>query len=116
MNSEKPKIKRPWGGYTILKKTKNHWLKKLFVNKNARLSLQSHRYRDEIWYILSGKIKAQVGARQTILSVGDFIFVPKNKKHRITGISQACILEVAFGKTLEKDIIRYADDYGRLDF
>lgn len=108
-----PEIKRPWGGYTILKKTNTHWAKKLFVNKGARLSLQSHNHRDEIWLVLSGKITVQVGTKKYDADTGDLIFIPKTKKHRIIGKTKACVFEVAYGKVLERDITRYEDDYGR---
>ena len=111
---EVPEIKRPWGGYTTLNKTNTHWAKKLFVRKNARLSLQSHQFRDEIWLILSGKIIAEVGGKKFDAKKGELIFVPKTKKHRITGKTKACIFEVGYGKVLERDITRYEDDYGRI--
>ena len=113
MRNDTPDVVRPWGGYTILKKTKTYWVKKLFINKNARLSLQSHQHRDEIWYVLSGEIKAQIGNKVNNAKVGDIIYVPKQKKHRIIGVTQAYVLEVAFEKVLERDIVRYEDDYGR---
>lgn len=106
-------IKRPWGGYIILKKTAGYWVKKLFVHPKARLSLQSHEHRQEVWYILSGKIIAQIGSKKHSGNSGDVFIVPKKKKHRIIGVEKAVILEVAFGKTLETDIKRYEDDYGR---
>jgi len=106
-------IKRPWGGYVILKKMKNYWVKKLYVHPKARLSLQSHHYREEVWYILQGMIIAQIGSKKHHGKEGDFFIIPKKKKHRIIGVKKAVILEVAFGKTLETDIVRYEDDYGR---
>lgn len=113
MTKEKPDVIRPWGGYTIIKKTSSHWIKKLYVHKKARLSLQSHQHRDEVWCVLSGEIQAQIGTKCVSVKPGETVFVPKNKKHRIIGVSEACVLEVAFGKVLERDIIRYEDDYGR---
>jgi mannose-6-phosphate isomerase-like protein (cupin superfamily) len=107
-------IKRPWGGYAILKKTKTYWVKKLYIHPKARLSLQSHHHREEVWYILSGTIMAQIGTKKYPGKPGDLFIIPKKKKHRIMGVSKAVILEVAFGKTLETDIIRYEDDYGRV--
>jgi len=47
-------------------------------------------------------------ANVTIFSIG-----PIKKKHRIIGINEACVLELAFGRVLETDIVRYEDDYGR---
>lgn len=113
MPTETPEIKRPWGGYTILNKTKTHWTKKLFVHKGARISLQSHQYRNEIWFVLSGEITVQLGNKKFDAKKGDLIFVPKTKKHRIIGKTKACVFEVAYGKVLERDIVRYEDDYGR---
>lgn len=110
---EKPEISRPWGGYTIVKKSKDHWIKKLFINSKARLSLQSHECRNEVWYVCSGTIKVQNGNRIKKGKSGDVFFIPKKKKHRIIGVNNACVLEIAFGRVLERDIIRYKDDYGR---
>lgn len=111
---EQPEIKRPWGGYTILQKTGSHWMKKLYIHKGSRTSLQSHELRDEIWYVLKGNIIAQVGGKDHKLKTGDVVYIPKNKKHRLTGLKSACVLEVAYGTVLETDIIRYEDDYGRM--
>ena len=86
------------GWLYYLKKTTAYWVKKLFVHKDARLSLQSHQYRDEVWFVLSGKIIALVGNKSHEVQPGDVVFVPKKSKHRITGITEACILEVAYGE------------------
>jgi len=106
-------VKRPWGGYLILRKKTNFWVKKLYVNEGARLSLQRHQHRNELWLVLNGKISAQVGNQTREVNEGELVFVPKNTKHRITGLSQATVLEFAFGKVLERDIERFEDDFGR---
>ena len=114
MKKENNKIVRPWGGYTILKKTSKFWIKKLHINKNSRLSLQSHKDRNEVWIVESGTIIAQIGKQQHQAKAGDIFFVPKGKKHRLSATTKACVLEIAFGKTAETDILRYEDDYGRI--
>lgn len=114
MRNNTLKIKRPWGSYTILKKTNKYWVKKLFIRKHARLSLQSHQFRDEVWFVLNGNILAQVGNKVYHAKKSDVIFIPKEKQHRITAITKACVLEISFGNVLERDIIRYEDDYGRI--
>jgi mannose-6-phosphate isomerase-like protein (cupin superfamily) len=113
MDVEKPEIERPWGGFAVLVKTQFFWIKKLFVNKEARFSLQSHKNRSEVWLITRGSICAEIGGEKHIAEKGDILFVPKEKKHRITGIEEACIMEFAYGIVFENDIIRYEDDYGR---
>ena len=113
MPKEVPEIVRPWGGYTIMKKTNTYWVKKLYVKKGARLSLQRHQHRDEVWYVLSGEITACIGNKQYPAKSGEVVHIPKETKHRIVGTKEAVVLEVAFGKVLERDIVRYEDDYGR---
>lgn len=106
-------VERPWGGYLILEKHPTYWLKKLFVNKDESLSLQSHKGRCEIWVILEGKVSVQKGSRQFILEAGEFLKINVGERHRINGLAKSCILEVAFGILKEGDIIRYKDKYGR---
>jgi mannose-6-phosphate isomerase-like protein (cupin superfamily) len=106
-------VKKPWGSYLVLEKRQTYWLKKLFINKGESLSLQSHKGRYEIWVVLEGKISVQKGNRILILNKGEFMKINKREGHRITGLIQSCVLEVAFGKLQEKDIVRYEDKYGR---
>lgn len=97
-----------------MEETERYWIKKLFVDEGARLSLQSHKNRDEILVVLSGKIVVLKGDTRHILNKGEFLKINKKEKHRIEGIKKACVLEAAFGKVEERDIIRYQDDYGRV--
>jgi len=106
-------VKKPWGGYLILEKRPDYWLKKLFVNKDESLSLQSHKGRHEIWVVLEGRVSVQKGGRYLILNKGESLKINKEEKHRISGLNKSCILEAAFGQLEEKDIIRYEDRYGR---
>ena len=107
-------VKKPWGMYKVLELGHKHWIKKLFVKKGHKLSLQSHTDRSEIWTVLSGSIVAVKGNKTLKLEEGDFIKIERGEKHRITGSEDSWILEVAFGKVREDDIVRYEDDYGRI--
>lgn len=114
MKQTRAMVVKPWGGYVVLKKARTYWVKKLFVRRRARLSLQSHKRRSEVWFVLFGTIDAQIGRKVLRAGPGEVLFIPKTRKHRITGISSACVLELAFGIVQESDITRYEDDYGRL--
>lgn len=107
-------IKRPWGGYAVLEKRRNYWLKKLFVKRGAQLSLQSHKKRYEMWIVLEGKIRAQKGGASFVVRGGEYIKINKNERHRISGLADSVVLEAAFGQPKERDIIRYEDMYGRI--
>lgn len=107
------KVNKPWGSYTVLDKTDNYWIKKLFIKKGERLSLQTHEKRSEFWTVVSGKIKATKGDRILNLEEGDSLAIKKQEKHRIKGIEDAVVVEVSYGKVEEGDITRLEDDYDR---
>lgn len=113
-NNDGGVVMKPWGEYIVLEQTENYWLKKIFVKKGARLSLQSHRGRSEVWVVLSGEIEAVKGDSHRILRAGESTAIEKNEKHRIIGREDSWVLEAAFGELSEDDIIRYEDDYGRI--
>ena len=47
-------IQRPWGTYEILLDELQYKLKRIIVDPRHRLSYQSHKYRSEIWVVVSG--------------------------------------------------------------
>lgn len=111
---KKSVVKKPWGSYEVLEKKPGFWIKKIFVKAGKRLSLQSHKGRYENWIVLFGEVSAVKGSQNFIIKEGDCLRIEKEEKHRITGIKNSCMLEVAFGKLSENDITRYEDDYGRI--
>jgi mannose-6-phosphate isomerase-like protein (cupin superfamily) len=107
---------RPWGNYTVLHTDENCQVKKLVVNPGKRISLQSHQFRAEHWFIVLGQGTAEVNGKETKVGPGDSIDVPVGAKHRISsGESYSLVfVEVQTGSSFaEEDIVRYDDDFGR---
>lgn len=113
MRNKNNTILKPWGKYIILEEKRGYWIKKLFIRQGERLSLQSHKGRFEIWVMLSGRAEVIKGNSRLLLKAGEFLKINKNEKHRITGLKDSWILEVALGDVRENDIVRFEDDYGR---
>lgn len=119
---------RPWGGFIKFIENKPCTVKILKVKKGESLSLQSHKKREEFWYVISGKIKVSRGPimptieeikknlKRKTLSRGETLYIPKKFVHKIEGFSSPFseILEISTGKFEEKDEIRYEDRYGRI--
>lgn len=109
-------INKPWGWYVDLYIEPTYKIKKIHVNPNSNLSLQSHKYRSEYWVVIDGKIDVQLGDDVNILNKNQSIYIPKNVIHRIQNKYNipAEIIEIQYGTKIdEDDIIRFSDDYGR---
>lgn len=108
--------KRPWGEFFNLAESAKKWrVKILHIKKGRRFSLQSHKLRDEQWTVAEGKVRVIKGKNEFWLNVGDRLVVKRGEKHRIFAQTTAVVVEVSFGKFLERDIIRFEDDYGRAE-
>ena len=108
---------RPWGNYQILLEDDNCKVKKITVGPNSRLSYQMHKKRAEVWVIISGKGKIQIGDEINEIGPNAIVMIPYETKHRIENIDNSedlIFIETQTGTYFgEDDIIRYEDDYGR---
>jgi len=111
------KINKPWGSYKTLLDLKFLKIKIITVNPESRLSLQSHKFRSEIWISRQLFFDDVTPIFNSSRIKINFHYIPKNKKHRLMNIlnSKLDILEIQFGlNCIEEDIIRYEDDYLRV--
>ena len=110
-------IKRPWGSYIVIAKSKDYLLKKITVKPEGVLSYQSHNFRSEHWVIIEGKATVIINNKTHYKVKNENIFISKKAKHRVLNESKTkklMLIEVQTGtKFLESDIKRYSDIYGR---
>jgi D-beta-D-heptose 7-phosphate kinase/D-beta-D-heptose 1-phosphate adenosyltransferase len=106
-------VKKPWGEFENFEKEATWNLKTITIDAGQRLSLQSHKKRDEVWVLVEGKALATVADKKIRMKPGDVIRINKKQKHRIESGSGAKLVEVGLGDFDENDIVRYEDDYGR---
>lgn len=77
-----------------------HWIvnkeycgKKLVLRKNMRCSVHQHKEKDEVFYVLKGKVLLELGKKNYTMNVGDFVHVARNTPHRFTGLEDSEIME-----------------------
>lgn len=107
---------RPWGQFIVLDDLPYTKVKRLIVNPGHRLSLQSHKLRDEHWVIVRGVAHVTLDDETRDYRYGEHVFVRRGTKHRIAceGPEPVELIEVQVGDAFpEEDITRYADDYSR---
>jgi len=105
------KIKKPWG-YEELIENDKYVVKKLFMKKDHRCSLQYHEYKKETIYVLSGKLIITIGDEDIVYKKGEYVTIEPNTIHRMTGLTNCYYLESS--TTELDDVVRVEDDYKRI--
>tara|TARA_B100001063_G_C16694086_1_gene518729 strand:+ start:391 stop:738 length:348 start_codon:yes stop_codon:yes gene_type:complete len=112
------KINKPWGWEKIIENNKHYTLKKLFMKKNSRCSLQFHKKKIETIYVLDGPLYLLVGKNlkkmKTIkLNKGQSVTLNKLVIHRMFTKNKSSLYLEASTSQL-KDVVRLSDDYNRV--
>ena len=109
-------VNKRWGSYEVINEGKKYTVKKLIVDPNGQLSLQSHEGRSEHWLVAEGKAEVIINDETYNLNENQHIFIPQGAKHRLANIGNQTlvVVEMWFGDNLdENDIKRYEDMYNR---
>jgi mannose-1-phosphate guanylyltransferase len=110
------KVYRPWGYYDSIDFGIGFQVKRIFVNPDAKLSLQKHMHRAEHWVVVNGIASITCGEKIFKLKENESTYIPKGEKHRLENHEKIPleIIEIQTGSYLgEDDIIRLEDDYQR---
>jgi len=114
--NENTKVNRPWGWFETIDQGTNYKVKKIYVNPGARLSYQSHKFRNEHWVVLKGLATIIYDEKKMILKHDESTYIKKHIKHQLINQEKKplLIIEVQTGmKVIEADIQRFEDIYGR---
>ena len=110
------KVYRPWGYYDSIDSGEGFQVKHIFVNPDAKLSLQKHQKRAEHWIVVKGVALITCGEKVFQLNENQSTFIPKGTIHRLENNETVPleIIEIQTGDYLgEDDIIRFKDNYQR---
>jgi mannose-1-phosphate guanylyltransferase/mannose-1-phosphate guanylyltransferase/mannose-6-phosphate isomerase len=111
------KIYRPWGWYEGIDSDQRFQVKRIMVKPGGKLSLQLHHHRAEHWIVVSGTALVTVDGNETMLTENQSTYIPLGRVHRLEnpGKIPLHLIEVQSGAYLgEDDIVRFADNYGRV--
>ena len=110
-------VQKPWGFYEVLSTETECQVKRIVVFPGHRLSLQSHFYRHEHWYIVRGEAKVTRDNETFNLLSGDAVDIAAKSWHRVENESDynLIFIEIQTGTYFgEDDIERIEDDYNRI--
>ena len=111
-------VQRPWGSYTVLEEGPGYKVKRVTVTPGGRLSLQMHHKRSEHWVVTAGVARVTCDQRVFDLHVNESTAIPRGAAHRLENPGETVLhlIETQCGDYLgEDDIVRLADDYGRVE-
>ncbi|MCY1436447.1 Mannose-1-phosphate guanylyltransferase 1 [compost metagenome] len=111
-------VHRPWGTYTTLENGERFKIKRIVVKPKASLSLQMHHHRSEHWIVVSGTAIVVNDTEELMLHSNESTFIRAGHKHRLMnpGVIDLVLIEVQSGDYLgEDDIVRFSDQYGRVE-
>lgn len=99
--------KRSWGWYATLLRTPWLCIKILRFRKGGELSLQRHKYRNELWLFLG--VIGCLNRRKYLFKHWGWHLIKKNRLHTFKAITKpAYIFEIQYGSLVsEDDITRY---------
>jgi len=108
-------IQKPWGFFQDHFRSPECVFKIITVDPHARLSLQYHLGRSEVWLCLSGSGEAVVGHQTQQLQAGCKIEIGIGETHQLRNVGDEplVVAEMQCGECDENDIVRIEDDYGR---
>lgn len=114
-NNRRKFDERPWGWWKSLVLSENYKVKQIYVAPEGKLSLQTHKFRSEIWLISQGNGWVTLGDKRLVAEKGSIFNIGRGEIHRAEGGEGGLfIIELQIGDYLgEDDIIRLEDIYGR---
>jgi mannose-1-phosphate guanylyltransferase/mannose-1-phosphate guanylyltransferase/mannose-6-phosphate isomerase len=112
------RVFRPWGWYESIHDGPRFQVKEIVVEPGHRLSKQVHYHRAEHWVVVSGTARVSRDDETFLLTEDQSTYIPHNVKHSLEnpGKIPLRMIEVQSGSYLgEDDIVRFEDNYGRLN-
>ncbi len=110
------RVEKPWGYELIWAETPAYVGKILHVNAGEALSLQYHEVKDETIFLLTGRMRFEVGRSVEALAPvelnqGESYHVTPGTIHRMVALTDCDILEASTAHL--DDVVRLQDRYGR---
>jgi mannose-6-phosphate isomerase-like protein (cupin superfamily) len=87
-----PRVPKVWG--------EEHWIvnrdycgKKLVLKQGFRCSLHYHQEKDEVFYVIRGRVLLEYGSAERVLLPGDAQRIAPGTVHRFWGLEDSEIIE-----------------------
>ena len=91
---------KSWGSYKVMDVEPEALVIKVTLNPGHSMNYHSHRNRDEVWVVLSGRGKTVVDGSEKTVAAGDVISMGAGCRHTVIAETELKLVEVQLGKEI----------------
>ena len=91
---------KSWGSFKIIDIDSESITIKVTLNPGHKMNYHSHKNRDEVWVVISGKGKTIVDGMEQSVKVGDVITMSAGCRHTVIAETELKLIEVQLGEDI----------------
>ncbi len=88
---------KSWGSFKVLDVEDGSMTIKVTLNKGHSMNYHNHKYRDEVWVVISGTGRTIVDGMEQNVKTGDVIAMSAGCKHTVIAETELKLVEVQIG-------------------
>lgn len=91
---------KSWGSFKVIDVESHSLTIKVTLNTGHSMNYHSHRHRDEVWVVISGRGRTLVDGMEQSVKPGDVITMSAGCRHTIFADTELKLIEVQLGKEI----------------
>lgn len=91
---------KSWGDFKVMDVEKSSMTIKVTLNVGQRMNYHSHKHRDEVWVVVSGKGRTIVDGMEQKVKSGDVITMSAGCRHTVIADTDLKLIEVQLGEDI----------------
>ena len=91
---------KSWGSFCVIDIDSKSVTIKVTLNPGHRMNYHSHKNRDEVWAVISGKGKTIVDGMEQSVKIGDVITMSAGCRHTVIAETELKMIEVQLGEDI----------------
>lgn len=91
---------KSWGSFRVVDIDNASMTIKVTLNPGHRMNYHSHKNRDEVWVVISGKGKTVVDGMEKSVKAGDVITMSARCRHTVIADTELKLMEVQLGEDI----------------
>lgn len=91
---------KSWGSFRVLDVEDRSMTIKVTLNPGHRMNYHSHKHRDEVWTVISGKGRTIVDGMEQNIEPGDVVTMSAGCRHTVIADTELKLIEVQLGEDI----------------